>query len=101
MVSEEYIKKLEEQGWPQEFHEKLHIGNLKSNVGIATLWTFKDVAYKNLNKEDYAVVGNYYDKQNALEPFIRNCLANPNIRYVIVVGNDKVGSKEVLVKFFD
>lgn len=101
MVSEEFIKKLKEQGWPQEFNEKLKIGNLESNVGIATLWTFQDVVYNGLDESKYAVVGNYYDKKNALEPFIRNCLANPNIRYVILIGNDKAGSREVLVNFFE
>src|SRR3989344_7069 len=101
MVSEEFIKKLEEMKWPQEFHEKIKIGNLKSNVGIATLWTFQDIVYKNLNPEKYSVIGNYYDRKNALEPFIRNCLANPNIRYIILVGNDKAKSREVLVNFFE
>ncbi len=101
MTSEEYINKLKEMNWPQEFHEKLKIGNLSSNIGIATLWTFQETVYKNLNPKNYAVVGNYYDRKNALEPFIRNCLANPNIRYIILVGNDKAQSREVLVKFFE
>ncbi len=101
MINDDYIKSLLQSGWPQEFHEKLHIGNLQSNVGIATLWTFKDVVYKNLDPQSYALVGNFYDRQNALEPFIRNCLANPNIRYVILVGNDKAKSREILVNFFE
>ncbi len=101
MVSQEYNDKLKESGWPQEFHEKLHTGNLQSNVGIATLWTFQEVVYKNLDSNNYAIVGNYYDRENALEPLIRNCLANPNIRYIIIVGNDKAKSKEVLVNFFE
>ncbi|MDO8459658.1 MAG: thymidylate synthase [Nanoarchaeota archaeon] len=100
-ASTDYINKLKEQGWPQEFHEKLYLGELKSNVGIATLWTFKEVVYKDIDSSSYAVVGNYYDRQNALEPFIRNCLANPNIRYIILLGNDKAKSREVLVNFFE
>jgi len=101
MISEEYVQKLVESGWPQEFNEKLHLGNLKSNVGIATLWTMQETVYKHLNPESYALIGNFYDKQNALEPFIRNCLANPNIRYVLLVGSDKSGSKQVLINFFE
>lgn len=100
MPTAEFIQTLEKQEWPQEFHEKLKIGSLKSNIGIATLWTFQDVVSKNLNPDDYAVIGNYYDRKNALEPFIRNCLANPNIKYVLLLGNDKAQSREVLVKFF-
>ncbi len=101
MASPEYVQRLRESGWPQEFGEKLIIGNLESNVGIATLWTFKEVVSKHLSSGSYAVIGNFYDKQNALEPFIRNCLANPNIRYVFLLGNDKSGSKQVLINFFE
>lgn len=100
-MNEEFLRKLEEQKWPQEFKEKLKIGNLRSNVGIATLWTFKDVVYRDLDPMSYALVGQYYDKQNALEPLMRNCLANPNIRYILVVGNDKAKSKDVLLSFFE
>lgn len=101
MAKEELIQALEESGWPQEFHEKLIVGDLKSNVGIAVLWSYKEVVAQNLDKEDYAVLGNYYDRRNGLEPLIRNCLANPNIRYIFILGNDKAKSKEVLVNFFE
>lgn len=101
MVDETYIKALGEAKWPQEFHEKLHLGNLKSNVGIATLWTDKEVVYKDLDPESYCIVGHFYDRRNGLEPFIRNCLANPNIRHVVLVGNDKSQSRKVLVNFFE
>ena len=95
-----YVEKLKDMNWPQEFGEKLIVGNPKSNVAIATLWTFKEVVAEKLSKEDYAVIGHFYDKSNGIEPLIRNCLANPNIRYIIVVGNDKADSKKTLVNFF-
>jgi thymidylate synthase len=101
MITEQLMQKLEEIGWPQEFGEKLIIGSLESNVGIAVLWSFKEVVARGLNKEDYAVLGNYYDRRNGLEPLIRNCLANPNIRYIFILGNDKAKSKEVLINFFE
>jgi len=101
MASEKFIQKLNEMGWPQEFGEKLEIGDFSSNVGIAVLWSFRDVVSKNLEKKDYAVLGNYYDRKNGLEPLIRNCLANPNIRYIILLGNDKAQSKDVLRNFFE
>lgn len=88
-------------GWPQEFKEKLKIGSLHSNVGVATLWTFKETVHKHLSESEYALVGNFYDRQNGLEPLIRNCLANPNIRYILLLGNDKAKSREVLVNFFE
>jgi len=101
MASEEFINSLKEMGWPQEFKEKLLVSNLKSNVGIAVLWSFKEVVAKNLNPDDYAILGNYYDRRNGLEPLVRNCLANPNLRYIILLGNDKARSREVLVNFFE
>ena len=101
MASEKFIQTLKEMKWPQEFGEKLDIGNLSSNVGIAVLWSFKEVVLRSLSKDDFAVLGNYYDRRNALEPLIRNCLANPNIRYIILLGNDKAQSREVLVNFFE
>lgn len=101
MVSEKFINNLKEMGWPQEFNEKLMLGNLQSNVGIAVLWSYKEVVAKNLNPNDYAVLGNYYDRRNGFEPLARNCLANPNIRYIILLGNDKARSREVLVNFFE
>lgn len=100
-MNEEFFTKLKEMNWPQEFNEKLLIGNLKSNIGIATLWTFKETVAEKLNKEDYALLGHFYDKRNGIEPLIRNCLANPNIRYIFVVGNDKADSKKTLVNFFE
>ncbi|MFH1325325.1 MAG: thymidylate synthase [archaeon] len=101
MTPEEFAQNLEKMGWPQEFNEKLEIGNLKSNLGIATLWSFKEVVSRNLDRNDFAVLGNYYDRRNGLEPLVRNCLANPNIRYIILLGNDKAQSREVLVNFFE
>ncbi len=101
MIDENYIKELLEANWPQEFHEKLHLGNLKSNIGIATLWTDKEIVHKEIDSNGYAIIGQFYDRRNALEPFIRNCLANPNVRHVILVGNDKSKSKEVIVNFFE
>lgn len=100
MVDDAYIQGLKEAGWPQEFHKKLRVGDLRSTVGIATLWTPQDIVAGVLSPDSYAILGNYYDRRNAFEPFARNCLANPNIRHVILVGNDKSGSREVLVNFF-
>ena len=101
MASEDFINSLKNMGWPQEFKEKLMLGNLQSNVGIAVLWSYKEVVAKNLNPDNYAILGNYYDRRNGLEPLVRNCLANPNIRYIVLLGNDKARSREVLVNFFE
>lgn len=101
MVDSAYTARLIAEKWPQEFGEKLRVGDLRSTVGIATLWTQQDIVVEGVDKSCYAVLGNYYDKSNGLEPLVRNCLANPNLRHIIIVGNDKSGSKQVLINFFE
>lgn len=87
--------------WPFEYKEKLIIGDVKSNIGIATLWSIKEKIAENLDPEDYCVVANFYDVYNGLEPVLRNCLSNPYIRYILIVGADKSGSKSTLLNFFE
>lgn len=87
--------------WPREYSDKIIIGNKNSNVGIATLWSVKEEVAELLDSSDYCVIANYYDVYNGFEPMLRNCLANPLIRYIIVVGHDRSGSKEVLTNFFN
>jgi thymidylate synthase len=101
MVNSEFIKNLKDSKWPQEFSEKLIVGSLESNVGIVTLWTQRDVVAKDLDPNSYSIIGQFYGKENGLEPLIRNCLANPNIRYILIVGNDMGRSKQVLINFFE
>lgn len=86
--------------WPQEFKEKLIVQNKYNNIAITTLWTEKDKIAQHINNE-YCLIANYYDVYNGFEPMIRNCLSNPHIRYIIIVGNDKSGSKNVLINFFN
>jgi len=102
MVSkEDVLNEVRSLEWPTEFKEKLVVGDINSNIGITTLWTFPDKVYDTLEKENYAVIGNYYDRQNGITPMIRNCLANPNLRYMFILGSDKSGSKEVLLNLFE
>ncbi|MBW3005037.1 thymidylate synthase [Candidatus Woesearchaeota archaeon] len=98
---EDVLNEVRNLEWPIEFKEKLVVGDIQSNVGITTLWTFPDMVYDTLEKEKYALIGNYYDRQNGISPMIRNCLANPNLRYLFILGSDKSGSKEVLLNFFE
>ncbi len=86
--------------WPTEFRDKLIIGNTNSNIGIATLWSDKNKVAEQLDQTTYSVIGNFYDLYNGIEPLIRNCLSNPLLRYILVVGTDKSGSKKALVQFF-
>ncbi len=98
---EDVLNEVKNLEWPTEFKEKLVVGDIRSNIGITTLWTFPDKVYDTLEKEKYAVIGNYYDRQNGITPIIRNCRANPNLRYILILGSDKSGSKEILLNFFE
>lgn len=73
--------------WPLHFRELLKIGNLKSNVGVATLWTRADKIYKNLKTSSYAVVGQLYS-QAGVNFIVRNVLSNPKLRYIVVCGQE-------------
>ena len=73
--------------WPLYFKELLHVGNLKSNVGIAALWTRADKIYSGLENNSYAVVGQLYS-QAGVNFIVRNVLANPKIRYLILCGQE-------------
>eukprot|EP00477_Mikrocytos_mackini_P001364 GAHX01001462.1.p1 GENE.GAHX01001462.1~~GAHX01001462.1.p1 ORF type:complete len:479 (-),score=90.12 GAHX01001462.1:42-1478(-) len=87
--------------WPLEYSEKLILSNPGSNTGILTLWSLKELVAQKLDPNSYAVIGNFYDVFNGLEPFMRNCLANPKLRYFIIVGSDLAGSKKTIKNFFE
>jgi thymidylate synthase len=85
--------------WPKYFPKNLILGNLKSNVGVATLWTEKEIMITGFDKDLYSVVGQLYSK-NGINPLLRNILANPLIRFVVLCGKESSGSGEALINFF-
>lgn len=86
--------------WPIYFKNILRVGNLESNVAVATLWTERDVVEKILTKNSYAVVGNLYAAAG-INHIIRNVFANPMIRYIVVWGADMSQSGHALVKLME
>ena len=84
------------ENWPLYFKERLLIGNLDSDVGIVTLWTPKEVVAKDLSSNDYAVIGQLYTKRG-INFILRNILARPSIRRLIITGQDLSGSGEALL----
>jgi len=83
--------------WPLSFNENLAIGDPASNVAICTLWTVADKI--RIAKEKFAIKGNLYSG-NGIRYLLRNLLANPMIRYLIVCGNDRTGSGNDVVNLF-
>lgn len=86
--------------WPVYYKELLDLGNAESNIGIATLWTYRAELSKSLDKSKYSVIGQLYSKEG-INFMLRNILANPKLRYLVLCGNDRSGSGEALIRFFE
>jgi len=74
-------------------------------IAICTGWTpAKSVAAK-LDPSDYAVIGNLYSASRGINFLVRNLLANPHVRYLVVMDltqEDKnSGSVQCLKDFFE
>ena len=74
-------------------------------IAICTGWTpAKSVAAK-LDPSDYAVIGNLYSAPRGINFLVRNLLANPHVRYLVVMDltqEDKnSGSVQCLKDFFE
>ncbi len=87
--------------WPIYFKNLLTLGNLDSEVAIVTLWTKREEVTNAVDKNKYAVIGQLYSKDEGLNAFVRNCLANKKIRHVVIVGNDLTNTGEALLKLFE
>src|SRR3989339_12037 len=84
--------------WPIYFADNLILGNQASSIGVATLWTPKEHFAKKLDTKSYKVVGQLYSG-TGINPLIRNVLANPTIRTIILCGLDRIHSGDALLNF--
>jgi len=76
------------------------MGNKNSNVGVCTLWSEKDQIKSKIPEEYYAILGNLYSAKG-LEYMIRNVLANPNIRFIVLFGQDMAKSGEQFIQLIN
>lgn len=83
--------------WPLYKDKMLIIGNQESQVAVCSLWTKRELVAQKLNLEKISVVGNLYSAKKGISFLIRNILANPNIRYLIVCGLDRSESGQTLI----
>ncbi|MDJ0729271.1 MAG: thymidylate synthase [Crocosphaera sp.] len=58
-------------------------------TAIITGWTVRQSVAKKLNPEDYAVIGNLYSSTRGISPLIRNLLANPHVRFLVILDATK------------
>ncbi len=88
------------QDWPIYFKNNLYVGDATSSVGIATLWTKKEFIGDVLDKSKYNLVGQLYSKKG-INYIVRNILANPAIRHMVVCGSDLSGSGQAFVNLIE
>ncbi|MCK5085387.1 hypothetical protein KAK05_01615, partial [Candidatus Parcubacteria bacterium] len=89
-----------ETNWPVCSNENLVLGNMDSEIVIVTLWTPTKKITDELDPDSFCVAGQLYSKEG-INFIIRNILAKPSIRYLIVCGTELSGSGKVLVDFFE
>ncbi|MGC8629209.1 MAG: thymidylate synthase [Candidatus Micrarchaeia archaeon] len=87
-------------GWPLFYKEQLILGNPSSNIAVCTLWTRKDMIEKYVDKEKVALIGNLYTV-DGISYMIRNVLANPVIRYILLTGEDLMNTGEALISLME
>src|SRR3990167_10137519 len=85
--------------WPFLYGKILRVGDPNHCVGIATLWSERDLIKDVLSPQDYCVIGNLYSPAG-INHIIRNTFANPALRYLVMWGMDMSGSGSALTNFF-
>lgn len=82
-----------EKGWPVAVRDRVAFPSAKenivtdANVAIAFLWTMRDAIIPKLEKNNLAIATNFYTPAG-MAGMIRNILANPYIRYIILLGEE-------------
>lgn len=82
-----------EKGWPVAVRDRIaypHSKELKvtdASCAVTFLWTIRDDIIPYLNKENLALATNFYTPAG-ITGMIRNILANPHIRYIILLGEE-------------
>ncbi|MEI6690799.1 MAG: thymidylate synthase [bacterium] len=84
--------------WPKLYHDILKVKDPSNHVGICTLWTEREIVEKLVGDLPYNVIGNLYSAQG-INAIIRNVMANPNIRTIVIWGSEMSLSGHSLISF--
>ncbi|MBU4339239.1 DUF4346 domain-containing protein [Patescibacteria group bacterium] len=90
----------ETKKWPIYKDTLLILGNPKSQVAVCALWTKKELVAANLDLDKISLIGNLYSPKKGISFLIRNILANPKIRYLVICGLDNSKSGQALADLF-
>ena len=73
-------------------------------TAIVTGWMVKESVSKHLHQNEYAVIGQLYSPTRGINLLIRNLLANPHVRFLVVLSATRedrnAGGCECLLDFF-
>jgi thymidylate synthase len=74
-------------------------------TAVVTGWTVKQAIAKHLSSSEYAVIGQLYSPTRGINLLIRNLLANPHVRFLVVLNATKEdrnsGATSCLLDFFE
>lgn len=82
--------------WPILYKQVLHVKDPKNPVGVAIMWTERQVVADMLKDENYCAIGNLYSSAG-ISAMIRNVYASPNIRKIVLWGADLSRSGQALM----
>lgn len=77
----------------------------RGQTAIITGWTVKQSVAKKLDPAEYAVIGNLYSPTRGISPLIRNLIANPHVRFLVILDGTQedrnAGACECLLDFLE
>lgn len=82
--------------WPILYKQVLQVKDPKNSVGVAVMWTERQVVADMLKNENYCAIGNLYSSAG-ISAMIRNVYANPHVRKIVLWGADLSRSGQALV----
>ena len=86
--------------WPILYKHVLQVKNPNNSVGVAVMWTERQVVADILKNIDYCAIGNLYSSAG-ISALVRNVFANPVIRHIILWGADLSRSGQALLAFME
>jgi thymidylate synthase len=90
---QEQVGSTGEKGWPVAVKDRVAFAAGKdcefceAQVSVTFLWTMRDAVMPKLEKQNLAIAANFYTPAG-IAGMVRNLLANPFVRYMIILGNE-------------
>lgn len=82
--------------WPILYKQVLHVKDPANPVGVAIMWTEREVVADMLKDVNYCAIGNLYSSAG-ISAMIRNVYANPHVRKIVLWGADLSRSGQALM----